>query len=186
MDDTHSRIFTVGYGSRSIEDFISLLRSRRIDSLIDVRTYPYSRFQPAFSIDPLKSVLSKAGVRYAFMGESLGGRPDDPSCYVDGRVDYGLCRERPIYKDAIERIRRAVSARPGLALMCSEARPQDCHRAKLIGASLADLGIEVIHLDESGSERTQDDVLMMAVANQPSLFGAEFLHSRKRYRSPND
>jgi uncharacterized protein (DUF488 family) len=80
-------VYTIGYGTREIDAVITLLRRYRINYLIDIRSKPYSRYKPDFSKDKLEEHLKQAGIRYVFMGDSLGGRPDDPACYDDeGRV----------------------------------------------------------------------------------------------------
>ena len=67
-------IFTIGYGDRSIDEFIDVLRQHNLDYLIDVRSAPYSRFKPEFSKDALERALRQQGIRYVFMGDTLGGR----------------------------------------------------------------------------------------------------------------
>lgn len=69
------KIKTIGHGSRKIEDFITLLLQNQIETLIDVRTIPYSRFHTQFRQLNLKSSLEKAGINYIFLGNELGGRP---------------------------------------------------------------------------------------------------------------
>jgi hypothetical protein len=66
--------------------------------------------------------------------------------------------------------------------MCSEGKPEQCHRSKLIGASLADLNVDVRHIDESGELRTQDEIVRNLTGGQLSLFGDATFTSRKRYR----
>lgn len=175
-------IYTVGYGSRSIEELIEVLQQYGIRWVVDVRTAPYSRYKPEFSKDALQHVLEAAGFRYLFMGDSLGGRPNDPSCYDDeGRVTYEKVETREFYQSGIERIKDAFKQQQSIVLMCSEGRPQECHRSKLIGVSLHDADIPVAHIDENNDIITQEDV-MIIVQPQPSLF-EEFdtLTSRKKY-----
>src|SRR5436305_1865216 len=86
-------IRTIGYGARSVDEFVSELAAGRAEYLVDVRSAPYSRFKPEFSRKSLAARLEREGVRYVFMGDTLGGRPDDPDCYdAEGRVDYERCR----------------------------------------------------------------------------------------------
>src|SRR5690349_1084972 len=91
------QLYTLGYGSRSLDDFLALLHRFDIGCLVDVRTSPYSRHRPEFSKQPLDASLRDAGIRYVFQGDSLGGRPDDPDCYVDGKVDYDRLAEKEAY-----------------------------------------------------------------------------------------
>ncbi len=70
-----------------------------------------------------------------------------------------------------------------VALMCSEGKPELCHRSKLIAPSLIELGIPVVHIDEHGSLRSQDEVMAGLTDGQLSLFGDHDFTSRKRYRA---
>jgi len=68
--------------------------------------------------------------------------------------------------------------------MCSEGKPENCHRSKLIGQTLVGEGIEVLHIDENDVVISQKQVLLRLTDGQPSLFGDDFLTftSVKRYR----
>lgn len=81
-------IYTIGYGERTLADFLVVLQHYTIAYVVDVRTAPYSRYKPEFSKTALTTTLRQQGLIYLFMGEQLGGRPDDPTCYTDGKVDY--------------------------------------------------------------------------------------------------
>jgi uncharacterized protein (DUF488 family) len=175
-------VYTVGYGSRSFDNFLSLLKKYRIDYLVDVRSKPYSRFNPAYTKENLEENLRKHYIRYVFMGETLGGQPSDDSCYTDGKVDYLKCREKPFFVEGIGRIQTAWQKQVRVALMCSEGRPEDCHRSKLIGEALRSAGVEVAHIDENTELKSQDDIVAMLTKGQSDLFGSMFT-SRKRYRA---
>jgi len=174
-------VYTIGYGSRSMDDFVRALQAHGIAYLIDIRSAPYSRFKPEFSKNELEGHLRDHGIRYVYLGDKLGGRPEDRDCYEDDKVVYARVREKAFYRDGIARVQAAFAKRLPIALMCSESKPEECHRSKLIGASLAELGIPVAHIDEHDSLRTQDDVMGELTAGQLSLFGDHDFTSRKRY-----
>lgn len=181
-------IYTIGYGARDIQQFIAALKMNGIQYLIDVRSRPYSRFKPDFSKDALAAHLDSAGIRYVFMGDTLGGQPSDESCYVDGKVDYERVAEKAFYKKGIERLQDAYRQQLAVALMCSEGKPEQCHRSKLIANSLDEQAIAVMHIDESDKLISQRDVRLRYSKGQPSLFGDDFqqLTSRKRYQVQDD
>ncbi len=147
-------IYTIGYGSRSIAEFIEVLHQHEIAYLIDVRSAPYSRYKPEFSKASLANELEQHGIRYVFMGDTLGGRPDDETCYVNGRLDYEKVKEREYYQHGIERLQTAFSQQHSVVLMCSEGKPEECHRCKLIGATLTTQDIPVIHIYENDEQVT--------------------------------
>ena len=181
-------IFTIGYGQRDLDALIDALHGHAIQFLIDVRSQPYSRFKPDFSKDALSARLEAAGIRYVFMGDTLGGRPDDPACYTNGKVDYQKLARQAFYQAGIQRLREAYRQQQRVVILCSEGKPEQCHRASLIGRTLADDAIPVAHIDEDGTLLSQAEVMARLQRGQPSLFGDEFFQfkSRKRYLQEED
>ncbi|HTK08121.1 MAG TPA: DUF488 domain-containing protein [Ktedonobacteraceae bacterium] len=163
-------IYTIGHGNRSIADFIALLQRYQISYVADVRSQPYSRYMPHFSKNALEQALHAQHLHYLYLGETLGGRPLDRSCYVDGKVDYALVREKPWYLQGIQRLRTAWEKQLTVALMCSELKPQECHRGKLIGNTLLEQGITVAHIDETGVLREQEEINLLLTSGQATLF----------------
>jgi len=181
--------YTVGYGARSIEEFLSLLEKWDIVFLLDVRTRPYSRYKPDFSKDALEHHLKGRGIRYVFMGDTLGGQPADPDCYTpDGKVDYEVCRQKPFFQEGIGRLQQGWQQGNSASLMCSEGKPEQCHRSKLIGPALEEAGVEVTHIDENDRPLSQEEVMLRVIGGQLSLFGSDFhqLTSRKRHAPDDD
>ncbi len=174
-------VFTIGYGARAVEALIAVLHEHQIVFLVDVRSAPYSRFKPEFSRDALERALRQQGIRYVYLGDALGGRPADPDCYVDDKVDYERVKGKDFYQAGIERVRAAWQRGVRFVLLCSEGKPEQCHRSKLIGETLAGLGIPVAHIDEHDVLRSQDEVIQRLTGGQLSLFGDHEFTSRKRY-----
>jgi uncharacterized protein (DUF488 family) len=174
-------LYTIGYGARTLDEFIAELKANHIEYLIDVRTAPYSKFKPEFSKELLQYHLERADIRYLFMGDTLGGQPKDPACHTDGKVDYDKVRVQPFFQTGIQRLRKAFEQQKPVALMCSEGRPEQCHRSKLIGEALAAIGIPVSHIDEDGEVVSQTQVIDRLTKGQMSLFGETSFTSRKRY-----
>lgn len=184
-------IYSIGYGNRNLVDFIRLLERYRVKFLIDVRSSPHSKVNPEFSGSQIDVLLRHNDVRYVFMGDTLGGRPKDASCYTaDGRVDYEKVKKTDFYQAGIQRLQVAAAQGHIIALMCSELKPHECHRSKLIGETLRELQLSVHHIDENGELRSQQEVIDIVLGRrnsngQLSLFGDESpqtsLTSRKSY-----
>lgn len=186
---TRIPIYTIGYGARDVDAFIAILKAYDIAYLIDVRSKPYSRFKPDFSKDVLEGHLQSQDIRYIFMGDTLGGQPGDPDCYVGGKVEYAIVKQKPFYREGIGRLREAHRQQLRVVIMCSEGKPEQCHRALLIGKTLVeDEKIDVAHVDENDRLITQEDVELRRNKGQPSLFGDDFIQyrSRKRYQREDD
>jgi uncharacterized protein (DUF488 family) len=162
-------IYTIGYGNRSIEDFVRLLQVYGIKFLVDLRSQPYSRYKPEFSKVALEQYLQHHQFRYVYMGDMLGGRPEDAGCYTeDGKIDYTILCEKDFYRRGINRLRTAWEKQLRIALMCSELKPQECHRGKLVGNTLVEEGLAVLHIDETGNIKTQDEVNQFFAIEQAS------------------
>lgn len=153
-------IYTIGHGSRRIQDFLSTINGFGIKYLIDVRSQPYSKFNPQYNQNDLKFFLEENGITYVFMGDSIGGRPTDKSCYdEDGKVDYEKVKVKEFFIQGIERLKTAYYKNIPIVIMCSEGKPCECHRSKLIGRVLSSDNIQLKHIDEKGKIKTQADVI---------------------------
>ncbi len=153
-------LYTIGHGTRKAEEFLSLLKQYDVRYLLDVRSRPYSRFNPQYNQKQLKSFLEQNGITYVFMGDTLGGRPDDPTCYnIEGKIDYRLLKEKDYFQAGIERVKTAHDKDLNIALMCSEKIPSECHRSRLIGEVLFRQGIQVHHIDDKGGIKDQPTVM---------------------------
>lgn len=179
-------LHTIGYGARTLDELVAALKAHRIEYLLDVRSSPYSKFKPEFTKEALEAVLKTRGIRYVFVGDTLGGQPRDPDCYTDGKVDYEKVRQQPFFQAGVERLRKAHEQRLRAALMCSEGRPEQCHRSKMIGEALTAAGIPVAHIDEDGRLLTQSQVMDRLTGGQLDFFGGPTLTSRKRYGPGKD
>lgn len=154
--------FSIGHGTRPINELLDLLKKYDIAWLADVRTMPYSKFNPQYNRESLQRSLKNENIHYLYLGDSLGGRPLEPSCHdLNGRVDYHLVRQQDFFKRGIERVRVAYKQDLNVALLCSERSPEKCHRSKLIGQALQDIHISVQHIDEQGDLKDQKTVMLL-------------------------
>lgn len=162
-------LFSIGHGVRKAEDLLALLRQYDIQYLIDVRTVPYSRFNPQYRQSNLQPFLESNDIRYVYMGDTLGGRPKDPSCYDDtGRIDYTIVATKEFFKQGIERLKNAYNSDANVAIMCSETKPSHCHRCHLIGKALITEHIILQHIDEHGQLKDQLAVISEIKKNSSS------------------
>ena len=165
-----TEIYSIGYGGRSSEEFIDLLKRYEIALLVDVRSQPYSRFNPDFTQSALRGILQRAGIEYRFMGEALGGRPDDPDCFVNGLLNADKCGERPWYQQGIARLKE-LARQQRTAIMCSEKDPLDCHRGYTLGVTLAkEKNFEPQHINKTGGLMSQTELNDRLPGQQPALF----------------
>jgi len=165
-------LYTIGHGRRQAEDFLALLKTFDIHYLVDVRSVPHSRFNPQYNQKTLKQFLESKGITYVFMGDQLGGRPQDAACYDSaGHINYQAVKKKEFFKEGLERLKTAHDKNVKIALMCSESKPQDCHRSRLIGIALSEEQVDVSHIDEKGTLKSQQEVMhLISGERSGSLF----------------
>jgi uncharacterized protein (DUF488 family) len=143
-------IYTIGHSNHPIERFLALLRQHAITAIADVRSVPYSRRNPQFNSKPLTASLDTCGISYVSLGKELGARSGDPACYdKDGRVQYRLLAQTPLFNQGIERVLTGAQ-RYRIALVCAEKEPLDCHRTLLVSRALETRGATITHILAGG------------------------------------
>lgn len=146
---------TIGHSNRSAAEVVAMLRDAQVGLLVDVRSFPRSRANPAFNIDSFPDDLQAVQIGYQHM-PALGGRrprqPVDPAINALWRVqsfhnyaDYAL---GPQFHAALDDL-LSLGARQRLALMCSEAVWWRCHR-RIVTDYLLAAGHAVAHLMAPG------------------------------------
>ncbi len=154
-------VYTIGHSNVAAEEVIALLVANEIAVVVDVRSVPYSQYTPQFNREMLELTLKQVRISYKYAGETLGGRPKDPTCYRSDnapknrgaylkQVDYGAVMERPWYQKGIARLVEIAGVQR-TAIMCSEEDPDDCHRHHLIAQTLLQQGIPVYHIRHAGA-----------------------------------
>jgi len=133
-------LLTIGHSTRTIKEFIELLKDRDVREIVDVRSVPRSRHCPQFNSDVLSESLQQADVRYTHI-EKLGGlrhtRKDSinlgwRNASFRGYADYMATPEFSEGLDALIQIARARRT----AIMCAEAVPWRCHRSLIADAMI--------------------------------------------------
>ena len=177
VEAIETRVLTVGHSNHPLERFVSLIRQQGVTTLADVRSTPYSRFNPQFNRKALDAALQAQSIACLFMGHVLGGRPEDRSCYENGRVRYDRLAQTTFYREGIDRVMEMAGVER-LALMCAEKEPLDCHRTLLVGRSLAERNVAVAHILADGTLEAHHDA-MDRLLDSVGLPRGDLLHSRE-------
>ena len=172
-------VLTVGHSNHRLESFVALLREHHVKVVADVRSVPRSSFVPHFDRERLAAALGKIGIDYVYLGRELGGRPDDPACYEDGRVRYDRVAETGCFRDALARVTDGAATHR-IALMCAEKEPLDCHRTVLVARALDEQGIAVAHILDGGGLEPHARAMDRLVAKY-GLDGDLLLRSRDEH-----
>jgi uncharacterized protein (DUF488 family) len=146
----------VGHSILEFSDFAALLKNHRVDLVADVRSVPQSARLAHFSQPAFERLLGAEQVAYLFLGDELGGRPDDADAYrPDGRVDYNVRRKSYAFGAGLERLQSELPGR-SVAIMCAEEDPLECHRFLMICPELTKLGIIPLHIRKGSRIETQE------------------------------
>lgn len=152
-------IYTIGHSTHSKEEFIAILKKYEIKILVDVRSFPGSKYVPQFNQEAIEKWLPDNDIKYIHMPE-LGGRRNKSKIidekFVAGWQNtafrnyaaYSLTKE---YEEGIEKL-IDLSKDNTVCYMCSEAVPWRCHRL-LISNTLVSKGLNVFHIISSNKKR---------------------------------
>lgn len=142
-------IYTIGHSTRTHEEVFELLRRNGVDLLVDIRSYPSSRFCPQWNkgaiVDGLEGV---SYVHFPILGgkrkpiplsESRNGAWRNQS--FRGYADYMQTKE---FSSGLEDLMDLTRSRRS-AIMCSESVWWKCHRS-MVSDALVVRGVEVRHI----------------------------------------
>jgi uncharacterized protein (DUF488 family) len=144
-----NQLFTIGHSTHSLEVFASLLSSHGIEAIADVRSSPYSKRLPQFSQEQLTKSLRAIKVRYVFLGDLLGARRSEASCFVGDLAQYSKISQLPGFLAGLDRIVEGAN-KMRIALMCAEKDPLTCHRTILVSRHLQLRGLDIFHVLDDG------------------------------------
>lgn len=138
-------VFTVGHGTRTLDELVHMLRSAGVGTLVDVRRFPGSKRNPQFNVDPLHEGLGE--IAYVHAPELGGRRSNEPgeerySCIrVAAFRSYAARMTTAEWQQALAN----ALALPTPCFMCAETLWTRCHR-RLIAEQLHARGVDVVHL----------------------------------------
>jgi uncharacterized protein (DUF488 family) len=146
-------VYSLGTSTRSIEEFLNILKLKGITRVCDVRSFPRSKRYPHFSSQPLAASLREAGIIYLWLGGDLGG-------YRNGGYESHM--KTPEFLKGLEELEDMACEAP-TAFICAELLPWRCHR-RFIGNALQARGWRVVHIIDAGrnwAPRMQDENLSL-------------------------
>jgi len=149
MKQANKMIWTIGHSTHSLDEFMAMLHSFKIELVADIRSYPGSRKFPQFNKEALEISLPQNHIQYIHI-KDLGGRrkakPDSKNmawrhAAFRGYADY---METGAFEAGItELVANALKFRT--AYMCSEAVWWRCHRS-MVSDYLKLQGWTVMHI----------------------------------------
>ena len=145
-------VFTIGHSTRTIPEFVELLRVGAVEEVVDIRTVPRSRTNPQYDLDALPGALAAYQIGHRYLAALGGLRKKTPGIApeVNGLwrnksfhnyADYALTAE---YAAGLAELIDLAATRR-CAIMCAEAVWWRCHR-RIVADYLLLRGREVLHL----------------------------------------
>jgi uncharacterized protein (DUF488 family) len=171
-------MFTIGYATKPIEDYISQLKYYGVTVVADARSVPFSKRFFDYHQDALRRHLHHAGIRYVYLGDELGPRSKDPGHYDDrSQVQFDRLMDSDLFQSGIKRLFDGQQKGFSIALTCACRDPAICHRALLIGwALLHKHQLDLQHILHEGTLETQSELerrLLQMTATVPDIFTGE-------------
>ncbi len=163
-------VYTIGHSTHTEKEFVLLLKKNKIEILVDVRSFPGSKYVPQFNKENMKMWLAKENIKYIHI-EELGGRRNKnkeiDELLVNGWKNpafrnYAAYSLTQGYEEGIDRLIK-LSRENQVCYMCSEALPWRCHRL-IISNTLVSRGISVNHIITDSSIITHEIGMYGAVA----------------------
>ena len=138
-------IYTIGYSTRTLPEFLRELAKYGITSIIDVRSRPRSR-NASFSANQIERWSATADIMYKQLGHVLGG---------DASIELNDAQ----YHRALISIME-TGDNENVAIFCVEGDPALCHRSWDIGASLLlNWGVSTTNiLRDGGLEKVESTI----------------------------
>lgn len=149
MINSQITIHTIGHSTRTLPEFITILRAYNVTLVVDVRRIPRSRHNPQFNKETLPDSLKSEGINYIHMPEIGGLRRPKPDSIntawrnksFRGYADYMQMKE--FTENLLNLI--ALARESCVTVMCAEALPWRCHRS-LLADTLVVRNVKVQHI----------------------------------------
>jgi len=71
MNEHSLTIFSIGHSSRTLQEFLRILKEYGIQLVVDVRRFPASKWE-GFKKESLQEALNRRNIRYEYLGDLLG------------------------------------------------------------------------------------------------------------------
>lgn len=169
-------IYTIGHSTRTIEEFIAILKAYHIQLLADIRTMPGSRRVPQFNEENMKPALEKAGIHYIHL-KKLGGLRHTTKESANtawrnksfrGFADYMQTKD---FEEGLEEL-ISLAKKKTTTIMCAEAVPWRCHRS-LVGDALMVRGFEVHNIFSEKKDDVHQLTSFAKVENEKITYPGE-------------
>jgi len=176
-------INTIGHSKHLLETFLDILSYHQINSILDVRSSPYSRHNPQFNRETIKTDLEINEIEYIFMGDLLGARYENSNLlFDDGKVDFDKVNKLQSFIEGIEKVIDRIKSGRNISLMCAEKDPFSCHRFVLVSRALSRKNVIIKHILSDKSTVSQEELEQRLIGKYTKETPQLSLFEKKRSR----
>lgn len=160
------KLYTIGYATKKVSEFVDLLKKYNITSVVDVRSNAHSKMFPEYNSDNIKKILKTNNIFYGNLSKEFGARRTEEEVYskrIDLKfkdilqVDFMKVYDTTDFKEGTNRILNGLKKNV-ICLMCSEKYPYDCHRTLMVAEWFHKQGLEVINIIDQENILTQEEL----------------------------
>ena len=152
-------LYTIGHSTYDLDYFINILKHYHINCVVDVRSTPYSKYSSQYNKEFLSEVLKSNNIAYIHMGVEFGARRLSKDVYTkEGYVDFEKVKDDPDFLKGIASIKVGLKKGYRIAFMCTEKKPEECHRCILVGRNFKNLGYKVLNIINERECKSQEDI----------------------------
>ncbi|MDR5587783.1 MULTISPECIES: DUF488 domain-containing protein [Clostridium] len=153
------KIYTIGHSNYSLERLIYMLKHYDIDTVVDIRGIPYSKYNVQFNKETIQKALTQAGFIYIYMAEEFAANRSLKISYTgEGYADFERVVNESSFLKGIDRLKNGINKGYRIVLLGAMQDPIRCHRSILVGRALRDKGFNVKHILDDHSIGTQEDI----------------------------
>lgn len=140
-------IYTIGHSNYPIEKLIDMLRKYDINTVVDIRGIPYSKYNIQYNKEVIAETLEEAGFIYIYMAKEFAANRENKISYnKEGYSDFEKVAAEKDFLNGIERLKAGCRKGYRIALLGAMQDPIRCHRSILVGRSLSKHGFNVKHI----------------------------------------
>lgn len=153
------KIYTIGHSNYSMERFLDMLRHYNINTVVDIRGTPYSKYNVQYDKEKLQETLRSEGFIYIYMAKEFAAKRGNKQSYNgEGYSNFEEVVKEKDFLSGIERLKVGCSKGYRIALLGAMQSPIRCHRCILLGRELIKAGFELRHILDDYSLATQEDM----------------------------
>lgn len=152
-------IYTIGHSNYPVEKLIDMLKHYNINTVVDIRGTPYSKYNVQYNKETIAQTLKETGFIYIYMAKEFAANRENKISYNNERYsDFEKVITEKEFLNGIERLKTGCGKGYNIALLGAMQDPIRCHRSILVGRSLRENGFNVKHILDDYTLASQENI----------------------------